>query len=142
MKEKLTDVQSAFISYLVLEGCNPTEAARRAGYSHPKNRAYELLRKAHIVAAIREEQGRILDGDLANIAMNTLRSVMENKNSPASSRVAASRAVLEASGYFRRSDNMSLEEKDPLDMTAQELEEFIRRSRQKIQKLSQPLGHA
>lgn len=131
---ELTEIQSAFVSYLVLEGCNPTEAARRAGYSHPKSRSWELLRKPHIIAAIREEQTRILDGDLANIAMNTLRNVMENENSPASSRVAASRAVLEASGYFRRSDNISLEEKDPLEMTTQELEVFIAKAKAKIEK--------
>lgn len=128
----LTDIQSAFISHLVLDGCNPTEAARRAGYSHPNVRAYELLRKPHITQAIRREQAKVLDGDLANVALRTLRDVMDNANSPASARVAASRAVLEACGHFRRPEGQDLDEKDILSMSAQELEEFVRRSRAKL----------
>lgn len=140
--EALTDSQITFVSHLVLSGVTPTEAARRAGYSHPKNRAWELLRKPHIVAAIRKEQERFIDGDLANVALKTLRSIMENEKSPANARVAASRAVLEAAGYFSRNKEAELEEKQIMEMTAQELEEYISRGRENLKMLSKTAGNA
>lgn len=139
---ELTEIQRSFISYLVLEGHNPTEAARRAGYSHPNVRAYELLRKPHIVGAIRKEQGRVLDGDLANVALRTLRGVMEDQQSPASAKVAASRAVLEASGYFKREQETPLENKSPLDMSVQELEAFVKKGREEMRKMAGIAGNA
>lgn len=142
MADELTESQIAFVSHLVLSGVSPTEAARRAGYSHPKNRAWELLRKPHIVVAIRKEQARYIDGDLANVALKTLRSVMENEKSPANARVAASRAVLEAAGYFDREKEQDLTEKQIMDMSAQELEEFISRGRENLKMLSKTAGNA
>lgn len=142
MSEILSDQQSAFVSALVRDGCNATEAARRAGYAQPKQRAYELLRKPHVLQAIRDEQARLLDGDLANVALRTLREVMESESSPASARVAASRAVLEASGYFKRGKEGQLAEEDILDMSEQELESFIAKGRETIARLSQAVGHA
>lgn len=139
---ELTDIQSTFVRHLVLTGCTPTEAARHAGYAHAAQRATELVRKPHIVAAIREEQSRILDGDLTNVAMRTLKEVMENPKSPASARVAASRAVLEASGHFRRDRETLIEDKDPLDMTTQELEAFIRKSRKQAGLMNSTSGNA
>ena len=136
---ELTEIQDAFISHLVLDGCNPTEAARRAGYSHPNVRAYELLRKPHVAEEIRKRQTRLLEGDLANVALRTLREVMEDQAAPASARVAASRAVLEASGHFRRSPEPDLDEKNIMDMSAQELEQFIARGRKN---LSRTAGNA
>lgn len=142
MKESLTEQQTVFVSALVRDGVSATEAARRAEYAQPKQRAYELLRKPHVLLAIRDEQARLLDGDLANIALRTLREVMESENSPASARVAASRAVLEASGYFKRDKEESLFEKDILDMSEHELEDFIAKGRETIDRLSQSVGHA
>jgi len=139
---ELTDIQSAFVRHLVLTGCTPTEAARHAGYTHAAQRATELVRKPHIVAAIREEQSRALDGDLTNVALRTLKEIMQSKKSPASARVAASRAVLEASGYFRRDKEMLIEDKDPLDMSAQELEAFIQKSRKQVGIVNGATGNA
>lgn len=139
---ELTEQQAAFVRNLVLDGLTPTEAARRAGYAHAAPRATELVRKPHIIEAIREEQARLLDGNLANIALRTLRGVMEDQQSPASARVAASRAVLEASGYFRRTQETPLEEKSPLDMSAQELEAFIRKGREELRQMARTAGNA
>lgn len=139
---ELTEIQDAFVSHLVLDGCTPTEAARRAGYAHPNVRAYELLRKPHIAEAIRKQQTRILDGDLANVALRTLRGVMEDLKAPASARVAASRAVLEASGHFRRNEEPDLDDKDILSMTAQELEAFIAKGRETLKNTPLAVGNA
>lgn len=140
--DNLTEKQSAFVSYLVREGCNPTQAARKAGYGHPNVRAYELLRNEHILQTIRKEQARILDGDLSNVAMRTLRGVMEDEKSPASARIAACRTVLEVGGYFKREQEPPLESKSPLDMSAQELEAFVKKGRDEMRKQEQILGNA
>jgi len=44
----LTDQQQHFVHHLVTSGCNPTEAARTAGYAVPKQEAYRLTRLAHV----------------------------------------------------------------------------------------------
>jgi len=121
-----TDNQAAFISALVLEGCNPTEAARRAGYAQPKQRAYELLRKPHIIDAIRQEQERLLSGELTNVAMATLRQIMENENCTPAARVAASRAVLEAAGMFKKPPLSGRERQTSLaEMSREELQSML-----------------
>jgi hypothetical protein len=119
-----TSQQSSFISALVLEGCNPTEAARRAGYAHPKQRAHELLQKQHILAEIKREQSRALTGNLSNIALGTLQNVMENQKNPASARVAAARAVLEAAGHFKAPERTT-DINAPHLMTRTQLEAII-----------------
>lgn len=139
---ELTEQQAAFVSHLVLDGLTPTEAARRAGYAHAAQRATELVRKPHVIEAIRQEQARLLDGNLANIALRTLRGVMEDQRSPASARVAASRAVLEASGYFRCTHETPLDEKSPLDMSAHELEAFVKKGREEIRRMAGVAGNA
>lgn len=133
MSNELSDIQSNFVRYLVRERCNATEAARRAGYQHPRQRGYELLRKPNIARAIRAEQQALLNGDLTSIAFGTLKDVMQNPKSPASAKVAASRAVLEAAGFFKKTDeDTPLLEKDPLNMTTEELEQFVMESRAKL----------
>ncbi len=139
---ELTEQQAAFVSNMVRGGLTPTESARRAGYAHAAQRATELVRKPHVMAAIRQEQSRLLDGDLANVALRTLRGVMEDQQSPASAKVAASRAVLEACGHFKRSQEPSLEEKDPLDMSAQELEAFVKKGRAELRRMTETAGNA
>ncbi len=133
MSEQITENQADFVRYLVRERYNPTEAARRAGYQHPRQRAYELLRKPNVARAIRTEQQAVLNGDLTSLAFDTLRDVMKNQAAPASAKVAASRAVLEAAGFFKKTDeDTPLLEKDPLNMTTEELEQFVMESRAKL----------
>jgi len=41
-QRQATDQQKSFVQYLVRENKKPTEAARMAGYLHPKQSAYDL----------------------------------------------------------------------------------------------------
>lgn len=125
MSETTTDTQAAFISALVLEGCPPTEAARRAGYAQPKQRAHELLRKPHIIYLIRQEQARVITGDLTNLALRTLRRVMDDAESAPSAKVSACRAVLEASGYFKKEAPADAGTKNPFELTRAELQDMV-----------------
>lgn len=97
--------QTAFVVELVGSGCTPTEAARRAGYACPAQEAYRLVRLEHVQDAIREEQQRIINGDLVNKSLKTLHAVMDDPAAPASAKVAAARAGLEAAGLFARANS-------------------------------------
>lgn len=124
--KNLTEQQAAFMRHVVLEGCSQTEAARRAGYADPAPRAYELVRKQHVMAAIREEQWRVIDGDLANVALQTLRDVMEGDSTPPAARVSTARTVLDIGGYMKRVDGDQHQDQPLAEMTRAELEEIVR----------------
>ena len=93
-----TDMQLAFIDHLVTGNMNPTEAARQAGYAQPKQAAYRLTRAPHIQAAIRQARQTIYSGELTNMAIGTLKTVMTDPDAPASSKVSAARTVFELAG--------------------------------------------
>ena len=94
----LNEMQKAFINYLVYEGKNPTESARLAGYSHPKQSAYVLTRTPSIMTNIQQTRQRIYQTDLPSLAIATLKSVMLDPDAPSGSRVQASRTALELAG--------------------------------------------
>ena len=97
-KRSLNEMQKQFIHYLVYEGKNPTESARLAGYSHPKQSAYVLTRTPNIMNSIQQTRQRIYQTDLSSLAIATLKSVMLDVDAPSGSRVQASRTALELAG--------------------------------------------
>ena len=123
----LTLKQSAFVTNLVRQGCNPTQAARQAGYAEPKGASFDLLRTPHIQEAIRQERGRYISGDLANIATATLRAIMMDDAAPASARVSAARTALELAGELGVSKREADEDRPLSEMTADELGVMIDR---------------
>lgn len=122
---ELTDQQTSFVEQLVSNGCTQTEAARRAGYADPGMEAWRLMRKPHVIAAVREHRERLISGSLANVAAETFREVMENKAYPAAARVAAARAVWEAAGHFSGADKNKGQDRPLNEMTEDELRAFI-----------------
>lgn len=123
----MTLKQSAFVTILVRQGCNPTQAARQAGYAEPKVASYDLLRTPHIQEAIRQERARYISGDLANIATATLRAIMMDDAAPASARVSAARTALELAGELGASKREVDEDRPLSEMSADELAQLIDR---------------
>lgn len=123
----LTLKQRAFVTILVRQGCNPTQAARQAGYVEPKVASYDLLRTPHIQEAIRQERARYVSGDLANIATGTLRAIMIDESAPASARVAAARTALELAGELGSSKRDDHDDGPLSEMTADQLAQLIDR---------------
>ena len=72
----ISDQQTEFVHYLVKENKNATEAARLAGYAHPKQSAYVLTRNPVVLAAMRQARQTTYQGELASLAADTLRGVM------------------------------------------------------------------
>ena len=119
-----TDNQRRFVDHLVANGCTPTEAAREAGYEHPAQEAYRLIRKPHIITAIGELRGRLISSHGANVATRTLIDIMQDVMAPASARVSAARTMYEAAGQFTK--GLDPDRDVPLhEMTTEQLQAFI-----------------
>ena len=128
----LTEKQADFVRHLVRDGCTQTESARRAGYGDPSSRAYELVRKPHVIEAIRQEQRRLVDGDLVNVALKTLRDIMSDTDASAAARVSAARAALEIGGHMRKDAADDSADKALSEMSIEELEALVRHGREQL----------
>jgi hypothetical protein len=123
----LTQMQRSFVTVLVRQGCNPTQAARIAGYSTPRTAAYDLLRSSSVQAAVAFERSRYVSCELANIATATLKEVMADPAAPASARVAAARTVLEMAGDLGRNLQEAEDDRALSEMSAEDLTKLIER---------------
>jgi len=135
----LTPKQRQFVVCLVRNGTTPTQAARDAGYNHPKVSAFDLLRLPHITAAIRHERQRYITGELASIATGTLRQILTDSEAPAAARVQAARTVLEMSGEIGRKKQDGDEDKPLSELSADELSRLIDRWTEERAALAKPV---
>lgn len=124
---QLTAMQQAFVHGVVSGGLSHTESARQAGFDSYKSAAYRLPRLPHIAAAIKQERAKVFDTDLANVAANTLKEVMQDVNAPAAARVSAARTVLEVTRELGRAKEDPTDDKNLAEMTADELASLIDR---------------
>lgn len=122
-----TDQQKQFVTYLVAENKNPTEAARMAGYSYPKQAAYQLTQNPSIMLLIRQARQRVYQTDMANLAADTLRNVMIDPDAPASAKVSAARTTLELAGDLNKGGDGSADGRSLAEMTPDELASMIDR---------------
>lgn len=134
---ELTPLQQDFVDELVAGGCKPTEAARRAGFQHPGQEAYRLMRKPHVQDAVKDAQNRLIAGSGTNVALKTLLEVMQDTKAPASARVSAAGKMLDAAGHFSKKSDDDREK--PLhEMTDAELQSFLERCNQVIASGAEP----
>jgi hypothetical protein len=113
-----TDKQQLFIDYVVVDGKARTEAARMAGFTHPRQAAYDLTNSPKVVAKIRNERQKLYQTDLANAATATLKEIILDKKASSSSRIAGCRTVLEVCNLIGKhstkdNDNRALAEMSP-----------------------------
>ncbi|MDP7462872.1 MAG: terminase small subunit [SAR324 cluster bacterium] len=122
----LTNKQDQYVGYLVRDGLNRTEAARRAGFKWPKQAAHELDQNPKIIAKIRQERNKIYQTELAPRAVRTLKTIMADPEAPASARVAAARTSLELAGDIgKHSQANRNQDRNLAEMTPDELAAFI-----------------
>jgi hypothetical protein len=136
---ELTPKQRQFVTLLVRNGTNPTQAAREAGYATPGVSSYDLMRLPHITAAIRHERQRYITGELASIATGTLRTILTDSEAPAAARVQAARTVLEMSGEIGRKKQDGDEDKPLSELSADELSRLIDRWTEERAALAKPV---
>lgn len=124
-KRPITEQQKAFVSYVVSEQKNPTEAARMAGYAVPKQSAYDLTRNPAVAMLMRQERQTVYQTDLASLAAHTLKNVMKDDDAPASAKVSAARTALELAGDLGANAISLVSGKLASEMTPEELGSLI-----------------
>lgn len=88
-------------------------------------------------------QTRIIGGELATKAINTLRDIMESPANPPAARVSAAKIVLEMAGHgivaqgLRLRHGLDADKKELSEMTQQELEQFVSAQKALIQGLEE-----
>ena len=123
---ELTPKQRAFVAAIVENGGQSRKAAISAGYSAPTTSS-TLLALPHVQAAIRLERERRISGEMANVAIATLREVMTDKAASPAARVQAARTVLELSGDLGKARKDGEAERPLSEMSAEELTRLIDR---------------
>ena len=124
-KRSITDQQREFVNYLVRESKNPTEAARLAGYAHPKQGAYDLTRNPSIAALMRQTRQTVYQTELASLSADTLRNVMLDIDAPASAKVSAARTALELAGDLGKGSDDPTSSRSLAEMSPDELAGII-----------------
>jgi phage terminase small subunit len=130
-----TQQQKEYAVQFVLTGGNGAEAARRAGFAPDTaaQAAYRLSRLPHVQSAIRNEQERILKGQLATKALGVLEKIMDDDSAPPGARVDAAKTVLDRAGLpALRQVEVQVGDKPLSEMSAKELEDFLTAAREKV----------
>lgn len=93
-----------------------------------------------VLQAVRVEQSRVLVGDLANAALGVLRTAMTSEDVPWGVRVQAAKTVLDRAGHIapKAAEPPRAGDKPLSEMTADELEAFIRRGREALDGAARP----
>ena len=78
--ENLTDMQREFVTRHAVNGCNPNEAARLAGYKTPAVDGCRLMQNPKVVEAVRTARSRLIDGEMATLALHTVKDLMQPGN--------------------------------------------------------------
>ncbi|MEG3080088.1 hypothetical protein R3F64_09455 [Halomonas sp. 5021] len=139
MNRKLTIKQNAFVAY-ASKGVSRTQAARLAGFSAPAVEAFRLMKLPHVVKALHEQRDAAIKGDLASMAVQTMRDLM-NPATPAATRFNAARWILDQAGHKAQGavpdESRSLEE-----MSSEELSQAVASGMQALRELAvQMEGH-
>lgn len=136
MGRALTDRQRVFVE-AIIEGKNPTQAARRAGYSpeYATQTGYHLLRSPLVSAEIRHRHRATIENDLVPAALATLGSIIRDKDQPSGVRVKASQVALQAGGYLgalKKDEAANTNNKPLSEMTVDELAQAAKEQRERL----------
>lgn len=124
-QRSISEQQTEFVHYLVKENKSATEAARLAGYAHPKQSAYVLTRNPVVLTAMRQARQTTYQGELASLAADTLKNVMIDQDAPAAAKVSAARTALELAGDLGKNQDDLASGKSLAEMTPDELARLI-----------------
>ncbi len=96
----LTEQQQRFVAEFVSNGGNGKRACIAAGYAAKSahQEAYRLLRKEHVLDAVRKEQARVL-GTMSAKALHVLNQLLDDTGISPAVRLDAAKTVLDRAGY-------------------------------------------
>lgn len=137
----LTEKQLAFARNYISNGGRQTEAAREAGYANPTVEGWRLLRNPAVQAFVFAERDREI-GNIATIALKKAREIIENDAAPAGTRADLIKFFINQAGHVAPKAGGGTEgdkeNKALTDMSADELEDFIRRGREAMANADKP----
>jgi len=117
-----TDAELAFADHVAKYG-DPTEAARRAGFTQPSRDASRLMARPGVQAEIARIQTERLFSEVLPLAVEQHLALLHNKATPAGARVQAIKLA-----YDRTlGGDGAAPTKEPHEMTAEEIAEAIGR---------------
>jgi hypothetical protein len=132
----LTDRQRVFVR-LMGEGLPATEAAAKAGFSHPREQAHRLLSLPAVTAAINNDSTSALRSAMPAILKGYIQLALFSDSERI--REKASWNLLHA-GLIKPNENNALDAKEASKMSIQDLEEFIRQRQPMIDITPEKLG--
>ena len=96
----LTEQQQRFVAEFVSNGGNGRQACIAAGYAEDSasQSAYKLLRKEHVLLAIRREEMRVL-GAMSAQALHVIQSLMADPGVSPAVRLDCAKTTLDRSGF-------------------------------------------
>jgi phage terminase small subunit len=132
---QLTERQAAFISIFTTEpGAigDPTESARRAGYSHTRARdiARQVMALPHVKEAIYQANKNKISGSMLTKAVEVVHAILNDPKASDKLKLEASKTVMDRAGLVAMrtpEDGSQYRNKRPEDMSIDELQDFIRR---------------
>lgn len=129
-ERSLTNMQLVFINYLV-DGLTQTEAARLAGYSHPAEQAWHLVRHPRVQDELRERRQARIVARSVGLALNVMDQALEDPKASYTAKFPYVKLALALGGHHEKvNDPKGLYNKDLSEMTPAELETTIAEARQ------------
>ncbi|MDW5315508.1 hypothetical protein [Rhizobium sp. PL01] len=86
---------------------------------------HDQLARARLVRRMRSEGG--------TVAYETCLAACRDEKAPWNARTQAARSILDAGGFFKTTAHDELEEKNPAEMTAAELDQAVARAKASLQ---------
>ena len=131
---KLTDQQRKLVDALQ-RGASQDEAAAVAGYDNSVSFG-NAMRSPIVQGALLESRKALIGGALATKALKAIEGLVTDERTPAATRLAASKWVLEQAGHGGSSAS---EDDKPLhEMTEQELARFMARAQAVVDSGGEP----
>lgn len=139
--DNLNDQQRRFVDFMAMGEFSASEAAIMAGYKDGPNiasTASHLIHNENIRSAIRITRDKYIDVDLGPLGYKRMKYLLTDDSVPAHVQFQAAKWTLEACGHGLQAKlaqtNMQTG-KSLSDMTFDELQEFIARSRDSLNQL-------
>lgn len=126
----LTPMERVFAKHLASTG-NPVYAAKEAGYSHPSSAATRNSQNPAVQSESRKYARQLLH-EGALVGVQTLLSIAQDVKQPAGARVTAGDKLIRHSGLSA----IDRDEKDPAEMTGEELQRAIAAAEQLYSELA------
>lgn len=125
----LTEQQVRFVAEFVSNGGNGKQACVTAGYAAKSahQEAYRLLRKPHVLEAVRKEQARVL-GTMSAKALHVLDQLLGDTEISPAVRLDAAKTILDRAGYVSArnpSHSISSDDRALTEMSADELRALL-----------------